>query len=481
MVRLQLVLGLVLSAVLTASAQAPDTLWTRTFGGNDYESPGWIEPAHDSGFVIAGYTRSFGAGEDDMYVLKINPDGSQAWAYTYGDDGTDDACDIKRTRDGCYIVAGWSNSYSAYTSKFELMKITASGEFIWRHDYGPDTSANYGFGVCQVLDGGFILVGDVYCHTIYGYDWDTYVIKTDESGNLLNEYQIVKANTQGSFRVIATQDGGAMMVRGTGSFWIAKLDAMGDTVWTRGYGGVSDCNSIIQLADGGYAAFGNRDRGYGIEDQFWLIRLDPEGGILWDHYYGGTDPDQGYCVQETYDHGFIMVGHMYPENLPFDVSIVRADSLGNQLWSTHFGGPNSDFGCAVQCTPDSGYVVLGRTPDSTGTLYDLYLIRLGADTLFNTGVDPEPDPLPKTVTLLQNYPNPFNPATVISYSIPKPMAVTLSIYNIVGQRVARLDEGMQQTGKHSVKWDAAGFPSGIYFARLESGDYSQSIMIVLMK
>jgi len=481
MARLQMILWIVLIAAATVSAQAPDTLWTRTFGGDDYEYPGWLEPAQDSGFVIAGYTHSFGAGEDDMYIVKLNPDGSTGWAYTYGGEDTDNANDIKRTRDGCYIVAGWSNSFSEYTSKFELMKITATGEFLWRHDYGPDTSANYGFGVCQMLDGGFLLVCDVYCHTIYGHDWDVYVIKTDENGNLLNEYQIVKANTQHSFRVIATQDGGAIMVRGTGSFWMAKFDAAGDTVWTRGYGSGATCNSIIQLADGGYAAFGHRDRGYDIEEQFWLIRLNSDGDSLWSRYYGGTDPDDGYCVQETYDHGFIMVGHMYPEGQPLDISIVRADSSGNELWSKHIGGQYSDYGCAVQCTPDSGYIILGRTMTISGSDYDLYVIRLAPDTLINTGVNQENNPLPNAITLGQNYPNPFNASTAIEYSLPSPSFVTIDIFDILGRKIGMLAEGTKPAGSYQTIWDAGDKPSGIYFYRIKAGDFTESRRMVLLK
>jgi hypothetical protein len=272
-----------------------------------------------------------------------------------------------------------------------------------------------------------------------------------------------------------------MAVRGEGAFTLMKLDANGDTTWTRNYGGVSDCNSIIQLSDGGYAAFGNRDRGYGIEDQFWLIRLDPEGDVIWDRYYGGNDPDLGFCVQETYDHGFIMIGHMYPEGQPYDISVVRADSLGNQLWSTHFGGPNSDFGCAIQCTPDSGYVVLGRTPDSTGTLYDFYVARLGTDTLFDTRIDPDPKPLPKLVTLSQNYPNPFNASTVIEYSLPSQTMVSIYIFDILGRKVETPVNSTQEAGHHSIVWDGADKPSGIYFYRLKAGDYSETRKMLLVK
>jgi flagellar hook assembly protein FlgD len=464
MARMLLALGILLLFAAIVSAQAPDTLWTRTYGGSDYESPGWIEPAHDGGFVVAGYTRSFGVANDDMYIVKINADGSTGWAYTYGDSGTDDAYDIKRTRDGGYIIAGWSNS-GGHGAKYRLVKITVNGEFLWQHDYGPDSSTNYGFGVCQTLDGGFVIVGQVYYHGNWGYDWDPIIIKTDEDGNVINQYQINKQNSQYAFKVIATQDSGAMMVRGTGSFWFAKLNSNGDTVWTRSYGGSADCNSIIQLHDGGYAAFGDRDRGYPNEEQFWLIRLNANGDSLWSKYYGGVDPDDGYCVAETYDHGFIMVGHMYPTGQPFDISIVRADSMGEQLWSSHYGNQYDDFGVAVQCTPDSGYIVLGRTAPNS-TMFDYYVIRLAPDTLINNGISEESDVIPSAISLGQNYPNPFNANTNIEYSILTKSAIRIDVYDILGRKVATLANDIADAGVHRVTWNAAKMPSGTYFYRL---------------
>jgi hypothetical protein len=479
MALLRFVLWILLAFTATIWAQAPDTLWTRSYGGSDYEMPGWIEPAHDGGFVVAGYTRSFGVAYDDMYIVKINPDGSTGWAYTYGDSGTDDAREIKRTRDGAYIVSGWSNS-GGHGAKYRLMKITANGDFLWSHDYGPDSSTNYGWGVCQTLDGGFIIVGEVYYYGNWGYDWDPIIIKTDESGNVVNQYQINKQNSQHAFRVTATQDSGAMMVRGVGSFWFAKLNSYGDTVWTHSYGSSGDCNSIIQLHDGGYAAFGNRSRPAPLDDQFWLVRLNANGDSLWSRYYGGADPDKGYCVQETYDHGFIMIGHMYPTDQPFDISIVRADSLGNQLWASHYGNQYDDFGVAVQCTPDSGYIVLGRTAPNS-TMFDYYVIRLGPDTLINNGISGESDLIPSVISLGQNYPNPFNANTNIEYTILTKSAIRLDVYDILGRRVANLANDIVSPGVHRVTWNASGVPSGTYFYKLEAERYSNVKRMLVIK
>ncbi len=89
--------------------------------------------------------------------------------------------------------------------------------------------------------------------------------------------------------------------------------------------------------------------------------------------------------------------------------------------------------------------------------------------------------LPHRISFLKSYPNPFNASTTLQYNLLQSSGVTIEIYNIVGQRVATLFEGIQQAGEHSITWDASGFPSGVYFARLEAGKHAESIKIVLLK
>ncbi len=89
--------------------------------------------------------------------------------------------------------------------------------------------------------------------------------------------------------------------------------------------------------------------------------------------------------------------------------------------------------------------------------------------------------IPSSFLLHQNYPNPFNATTVIRYSLPEAGFATVSIYNLLGQRVAALYEGNQEAGEHTITWDALDSPSGIYFARLEAAGQNKTIKIVLLK
>ncbi len=98
-----------------------------------------------------------------------------------------------------------------------------------------------------------------------------------------------------------------------------------------------------------------------------------------------------------------------------------------------------------------------------------------------TAIDDEPLAIPREFALLQNFPNPFNPTTTIEYVLPKSAEVLLTIYNLRGQEAARLVEGQQTEGRHTAIWNASNMASGIYFYRLQAGDFVQTRKMVLLK
>jgi len=89
--------------------------------------------------------------------------------------------------------------------------------------------------------------------------------------------------------------------------------------------------------------------------------------------------------------------------------------------------------------------------------------------------------LPSNFRLYQNYPNPFNPSTTISYDLPKRSFVTLKIFNVLGQEVATLVDGAIETGRHEVRWDPAGLPSGVYLYRMSAGDFAETKKMMLVR
>jgi len=96
-----------------------------------------------------------------------------------------------------------------------------------------------------------------------------------------------------------------------------------------------------------------------------------------------------------------------------------------------------------------------------------------------TAVDDFNQPL--SFTLEQNYPNPFNPSTSIEYTIPKSGLVTLKVYDVLGREVATLVNGQNESGKHTVEFDASNLNSGVYFYKIESGNFFATKKMILVK
>ena len=89
--------------------------------------------------------------------------------------------------------------------------------------------------------------------------------------------------------------------------------------------------------------------------------------------------------------------------------------------------------------------------------------------------------MPESYALYQNYPNPFNPDTDIKYAVPSDVSVTLKVYNVLGAKVATLVDASQKAGVYNVRWDARDLASGVYFCRLQAGDFTAVRKMVLLK
>jgi len=127
--------------------------WAKTYRGtyNDYAFS--VQQTSDGGYIVAGYTESFGAGGRDIFLIKTDANGNIIWAKTYGGTSWDRAYSVQQTSDGGYIVAGWTWSFGAGILDIFLIKTDANGNIIWAKTYGG-TDWNYAYSVQQTSDGG---------------------------------------------------------------------------------------------------------------------------------------------------------------------------------------------------------------------------------------------------------------------------------------------------------------------------------------
>jgi hypothetical protein len=176
----------------------------------------------------------------------------------------------------------------------------------------------------------------------------------------------------------------------------------------------------------------------------------------------------------------IDLSHAVPalEDLPerIYVGISNTGSDENLLVLTPAGNPENAAASFVYEAGAGTWVPIGAYSDDL--VGQTFPIR--AKFLIPTAVEPGSE-MPSRVELHPNFPNPFNPATVISYVLPRPMQVRLAVYNVLGQRVATLAEGLQSAGSHELRLDAADWASGVYVYALETETQTFTQQMVVLK
>jgi len=158
-----------------------------------------------------------------------------------------------------------------------------------------------------------------------------------------------------------------------------------------------------------------------------------------------------------------------------DIWLVKIDSLGNTQWTKTIGGPEDDYGKYVQVTSDSGYIVTGYTQSYGQGESDVWVIKLTHNPV---SVDNTIEII-DDYNIFQNFPNPFNPSTKIKYSVPKSSSVVIKVFDVLGNETLVNEE--KPTGTYELNWYPERLPSGVYFYRLQAGDYIKTKKMVLMK
>mgnify|MGYP000137820710 CR=1 FL=1 len=131
-----------------------DSLWTKTFGGSSSDLGFSVQQTVDSGYIIAGYTQSYGNGGTDVWLIKTNSQGIEEWSQTFGGSEDDEAYSIQQTSDGGYILLGRTQSYGNGVADVWLIKTDSDGTEEWNQTFGGSEN-DYGFSVEQTNEGDF--------------------------------------------------------------------------------------------------------------------------------------------------------------------------------------------------------------------------------------------------------------------------------------------------------------------------------------
>jgi hypothetical protein len=367
----------------TIFAIGPSPSFRKAIGGPASEEDSSLIQTSDGGYAIAGITTSFGVGEANVYVVKLDANGNLQWTKTIGGKGWDMGFSLIQTSDGGYAIAGFTPSFGAGGGDVYVVKLNANGNLQWTKTIGGE-NWEVGHSLIQTSDGGYAIAG--FTSSFGAGEDDVYVVKLDANGNLQWTKTIGGPESEEGHSLIQTSDGGYAIAGYTESFgarewdvYVVKLDAHGNLQWTKTIGGKKEDmgNSLIQTSDGGYAITGfTKSFGAGEADVY-VVKLDANGNLQWTKTIGGPESDWGSSLIQTSDGGYAIAGYTRSFGAGRDdVYVVKLDANGNLQWTKTIGGPESEEGNSLIQTSDGGYAIAGYTKSFGAGESDVYVVKL---------------------------------------------------------------------------------------------------------
>ena len=391
-----------------------ETAWIKTYGGSGEDTAQSVIQTLDGGYAVLGYSNSIDGDlmgktleVNDYWLLKLDVNGDLEWSKTYGGSKDDKGQSVIQTSDGGYAIVGYAMSDDGDGTNNEgfhdnwILRLDASGNILWEKSFGF-AGHDHSYDVVETTDGGFFFAGflDVTLsngegnfgkgayltrHGV-GEFWGT---KLDANGNLLWRRYFGGTNNDRAHGVVQANDGGFVMAgfsesddfdisntKGSYDFWVVKIDDSGNMLWEKSFGGtgIEISYGIVKTQDGGYAITGNtfstdtdvsKNNG---ESDVWLIKIDDDGNLLWERTLGGTSFDAARGLSTTLDGGFVLAGNSKSSdgdasenNGENDLWVIKTDAQGNIMYQQSFGGLDLDFGFDVLENSEGSLVVVGET------------------------------------------------------------------------------------------------------------------------
>lgn len=357
-------------------------VWQKSFGGTQMEKAHAVEETSDGGFIVAGESSSNDGdvtnnnGDRDFWILKVNSAGALLWQKSYGGSNWESAQSIQQTVDGGYIVAGESASNDGFVTgnqgdmDFWVVKLDSLGNLSWQKSFGG-SSWDSAEAVQLTADGGYIVAGSSESNdgdlNLNQGDKDYWIVKLDANGAMEWQRSMGGSSWDTSHSIQQTADGG---------YIIAGESKSSDGDVDQFHKGLSPTSTAP------YAKHGDRD--------YWIVKLNASGQIVWERLYGGADWDAGHSVQETADQGYIISGYSNSNDIDvtgnhgnWDYWILKLGYTGTIEWQKSLGGSLHDIGTCVRTTADGGFIVAGSAWSNEGDLSvnygsnDIWVVKLG--------------------------------------------------------------------------------------------------------
>ncbi len=485
------------------------------------------------------------SGNRDAFVVKLNNNGERVWNTFLGSASVDigegiDLSDSTVVIAG-YSDATWGTPVNPFATSGEnafAAKLNCNdGTLIWNTFMGSDNT-NYGSHIAAGPMGTIYVVGTSF--TPWGYPIDPFIggqdaflVQLDSEGNLMWSTFMGSEQTDYAYDVALDDALNAYVIGystatwgepvhayngGTSDAFVAKFAYNGIRIWhtflgasdedDRGYGIDVDSTFNVYVIGESEATWGSPINPFAGDAAAFVAKLNEEGALQWNTFLGGTSIDYGYGIMLDASNNIFLSGSSLGEwgnpVDPFngsDAFVAQLDSRGNLIANTFLGGTSVDVGYSVFVNESDEIYVGGYSQSTWGTPVSSYTGRQDgfvAKLTFPPVSVEANEALPNKFQLSQNYPNPFpanggtgNQTTIIKYSIPASLVetqniaslpiVTLKVYDILGQKISTLVNKVQTPGNYSVHFNASNLPAGIYFYRLQAGNFTATKKMIVLK
>lgn len=494
-----------------AMAQTPPSVqWSKVYGGSSEDGANAIRATSDGGYIVIGTTRSSDGdidtakGGEDLWVLKLDGNGTVEWQRTYGGSGHDRGFDILPMPDGNYVAAGSTASINGDVSSNHgstdawLLGLDASGNLLWEKTLGGSGS-DVANAILINEDHSIVMIGgtrssDGDVAGNHGGE-DFWILKFVPPDSIVWQAVLGGAASEAAnagahvgldgYIIIGNSlstNGDLTGPHGGGDQWVVRLDADGSMLWQRTLGGPGSDQGygILHLPDGGFATVGSTLSTSGDAwgnhggSDVWVTRNSSNGGLLWQVCLGGSLSDNGVALLPMDDGGFLAAAHTTSSNgnIGFnhgltDGWLVRLNASGIPIWEQSYGGSNQDwFGC-MATTDDGGFILAGSTMSSDGDVpwglgnKDLWVLKLGPE---GVGI-----PEHGGIDVLGCYPNPAHDMLEVRISPADGACARLQLCNVFGQVVSQAPDAVCGPGAQSIRMPIAHLPAGSYVLRAISG------------
>ncbi len=454
---------LILFSVI-AFAQPPTRFFTK-FGGNGVDIGYSGKPTLDRHYIVAGSTSSYGSGNTDVYLVKVDSMGFVKWERTFGGFNNDVAKSVVQLTDSGYVVAGFTNSFGNGGYDVYVIRTDKDGNQLWQKTFGG-TDWDFANDVVLTPDGDIAVVGNT--SSFGSGKKDGLFLKFDYSGNLVQQKYFGGVENEELRSIIVTADFMLATVGYTeskgeinGDCYFLKLNLSGDTLFTKTFGGTGKdyLNDIALKATGDFVLCGAKT--YSVKTESFMCGLSATGAYLWDnHYIASSDDEFFISVSNSYE---LPTFHAFLRTIPvptfkLDGNLFLASPTGYYYKINSFCGTEDEVLYSLEPTKDGGFLCVGSTLSFGSIGEDVFLIKHDS-TMYNytnaVGIKKNV-PAKKPVVF-------YKQQQLINITLPaEELPVSMQLIDLNGEMVKEFTIESENTDINM-----AGFASSIYIARFK--------------